>query len=124
MTTAVDLLDQDGVIISTAAVDDTFWAANAVQATAYAVQHGLGIFVPGGPPEAGTAELNINNMGGFQSWIASAGAGLVTPKSNAGSDAGSTAILSGALIGTAIVVTVVGWLTQRALDRAFRKKKK
>jgi len=39
-------------------------------------------------------------------------------------DAAGTAIVSGTLIGIAVVVSVVGWATNRALDRLFEKKKR
>ncbi len=78
---AVDLLDSDGVIVSVAAVDPNFWAANATQATAYAQQHGFDFYVPGGPPGPTEAERGVASMGDVQNWVASQNVGVATPTS-------------------------------------------
>lgn len=69
MTIEVDLLDQDGVIVSIAAVDETFWAANSAAATATAASKGFSVDVPSDSPNLSKAELNISNLGGWGSWL-------------------------------------------------------
>jgi hypothetical protein len=71
---AVQLLDADGAIVSTAAVDETFWAQYGSQATDYASQRGLGVFAASYPPDAGTAERNIYAWADWTNWIASTSA--------------------------------------------------
>ena len=68
---AVQLLDADGAILSTAAVDETFWANYGAQATQYASDRGLGVYAATYPPDAGTAERNVYAWGDWQNWVAS-----------------------------------------------------
>ncbi len=77
MTTEVDLTDQDGAVLSIAAVDDTFWASSGAWATGYAASKGVGVYVPGGAPQPGSAERNITAAGDWQNWVASIYTGAV-----------------------------------------------
>jgi hypothetical protein len=45
------------------------------------------------------------------------------PPSTATSNAAATGIVTGSLIAAAVVVSVVGWGVQRALDRTFKKRR-
>lgn len=109
----VDLQDQDGGIISIGAVDENFWNSYGIQATAYAAQRGIGIFVPGGPPQVGTAERNIYAWGDFTQWVASTSAGVSLRTS--GSSGWSTgAIVAAVVAGTAAGGLLVFLLTRKA----------
>jgi hypothetical protein len=107
----VDLLDGDGVIISIGAVDETFWNTNGAAATGYAAQRGLGIFVPGGAPQQGTAERNVSVWGDFQNWVASTSIGRAAPTATgpAGWSAGEIAAA------TAVAAVGLGLLLWRLL---------
>jgi hypothetical protein len=83
MTTEVDLTDQDGGIVSIAAVDDTFWANSGAWATGYAASKGMGVFVPGGAPQPGSAERNIAAVGDWQNWLASTSASIGATRASA-----------------------------------------
>jgi hypothetical protein len=64
----VDILDQDGVIITTAAIDDGFWRAAAPQLAARIAPTGMALNAPG----SNSAERRVNNIGGFDAWVQSA----------------------------------------------------
>ena len=69
MSIAVQLLDGDGAILSIANVDDAFWNGNSDNATSYASGKGLGVYAAAYPPDAGTAERNINTWGDWTQWV-------------------------------------------------------
>jgi len=79
MTIEVDLLDQDGVIVSIAAADPNFWAYYSGYATTYAAQRGFDIYVPGGAPQPGTVERGLTAWGDFTNWVANNAAGARAP---------------------------------------------
>jgi hypothetical protein len=66
----VDLVDDDGVIVSLAAVDETFWAAWSAQALALAADRGLDAVAQTYAPDPGAAERNITCLAEFQAWVA------------------------------------------------------
>jgi hypothetical protein len=105
----VDLLDADGVIISVGAVDETFWNTYGAAATGYAAQRGLGIFVPGGAPQTGTAERNVYQWGDLQNWVASTSIGRAAPTAVA--PAGwSTGEIAAAVAAGVAVGGLLAWL--------------
>ena len=79
MAISVQLLDVDGGIVSIANVDETFWGGNSIAATAYAAQAGLGVWADTAPPDAGTAECNVNVWGDFTNWVARQTSGVKKP---------------------------------------------
>lgn len=67
----VDILDSDGVIISTAAIDDGFWNSAAGYLNARIAPTGMALNVPG----SNQPEMRVGNVGGFDAWVQSANVG-------------------------------------------------
>ena len=112
MTVEVDLLDQGGVIRSVGAVDEAFWASSAAWATGYAASFGVGVYVPGGAPDAGAAERNITVAGDWQNWIASMNVGTARsptlPEGPAATASPSAVVLGGSAIGGMLGAMTLG----------------
>jgi len=101
MTTEVDLSDQDGVIISSAAVDDTVWAQQGAQITALATSKGFYVDTNLGDPP----ERNVNSWADASAWIngtAAAGLSLKTTATTGSSTTTRKALTVGAAVAAAL----------------------
>jgi hypothetical protein len=61
----IDLLDSQGVLISTAAIDDTLWNTQGRDIAAFANQKGLSVEAPG----YDSPGLKVGNMAAAKTWI-------------------------------------------------------
>jgi hypothetical protein len=95
MTTEVDLSNQDGVIISSAAVDDTLWAQQGPQITALATSKGFYVDTNLGDPP----ERNVNSWADASAWInGTAAADNTTYKAAASTSTTSKVLVIGAAV--------------------------
>jgi hypothetical protein len=66
----LNLYDSQGNTLSNVAVDDAWWTANSVAATAYAASRGVGVYVYGELQAGDQVDQTISDMGTWDNWVA------------------------------------------------------